>query len=254
MDPSIWVSNSSCTLPRGPLGFGPVWFLMDTYKWTYIGGTSPHLVTIHPNFLAPTSKLLLKRCFPFQHSSYQDERRCQLQCPTCLGNHWQLWWLEQLRFWWCWCFWWSWGSTDEPKKTWPTQGGESKNDGNFLRCSFYYPRRFHVGVSKNKGTPKWMVKIMENPIKMDDVWVPLFSETLMYCIFTYMLRWNMATWTRGHVGNYSLNGAFGCIWVMMFEGDIPLQAPTKNKNAILLDSMLQNKYLRKKKRRIPIDQ
>ena len=25
-----------------------------------------------------------------------------------------------------------------------------------------------VGVSKNRGTPKWMVKIMENPIKMDD--------------------------------------------------------------------------------------
>ena len=27
----------------------------------------------------------------------------------------------------------------------------------------------HVGVSKNSGTPKWMVKIMENPIKMDDL-------------------------------------------------------------------------------------
>ena len=27
----------------------------------------------------------------------------------------------------------------------------------------------HMGVSKNKGTPKWMVKIMETPIKMDDL-------------------------------------------------------------------------------------
>ena len=27
----------------------------------------------------------------------------------------------------------------------------------------------HVGVSKNRGTPKWMVKIMETPIKMDDL-------------------------------------------------------------------------------------
>ena len=27
-----------------------------------------------------------------------------------------------------------------------------------------------MGVSKNRGTPKWMVKIMENPIKMYDFW------------------------------------------------------------------------------------
>ena len=26
-----------------------------------------------------------------------------------------------------------------------------------------------MGVSKNSGTPKWMVKIMEIPIKMDDL-------------------------------------------------------------------------------------
>ena len=32
-----------------------------------------------------------------------------------------------------------------------------------------------MDVSKNTGTPKWMVKIMENPIKMDDLGVfPLF--------------------------------------------------------------------------------
>ena len=34
-----------------------------------------------------------------------------------------------------------------------------------------------VGVSKNSGTPKWMVLLMENPIKMDDLGVPPFSET-----------------------------------------------------------------------------
>ena len=38
----------------------------------------------------------------------------------------------------------------------------------------------HLGVSKNRGTPKWRVKIMENPIKMDDLGVPLFSETSIY--------------------------------------------------------------------------
>ena len=35
-----------------------------------------------------------------------------------------------------------------------------------------------MGVSKNRGgPPTWMVKMMENPIKMDDLGIPLFSET-----------------------------------------------------------------------------
>ena len=29
--------------------------------------------------------------------------------------------------------------------------------------------RTYMGVSKNRGTPKWMVKIVEHPIKMDDL-------------------------------------------------------------------------------------
>ena len=33
-----------------------------------------------------------------------------------------------------------------------------------------------MGVSKNGGTPKWMV-YMEKPIKMDDLGVPPFKET-----------------------------------------------------------------------------
>ena len=36
--------------------------------------------------------------------------------------------------------------------------------------------KIDMGVSKNRGTPKWMV-YMENPIKMDDLGVPPFSET-----------------------------------------------------------------------------
>ena len=38
-----------------------------------------------------------------------------------------------------------------------------------------------MGVSKNRGSPKWMVKITENPIKMDDLGIPLFLETPRLC-------------------------------------------------------------------------
>ena len=39
-------------------------------------------------------------------------------------------------------------------------------------------RNQNMDASKNRGgPPKWMVKIMENPIKMDDLGVPLFLET-----------------------------------------------------------------------------
>ena len=41
-----------------------------------------------------------------------------------------------------------------------------------------------MGVNpKNSGTPKWMVKIMENPIKMDDLGVPLFLETSIWILW-----------------------------------------------------------------------
>jgi len=35
---------------------------------------------------------------------------------------------------------------------------------------------YNMGVSLNGGTSKWMVKIMENPIKIGDLGVPLFLE------------------------------------------------------------------------------
>ena len=34
----------------------------------------------------------------------------------------------------------------------------------------------HMGGSKNRGTPKWMVKIMENPIKMHDFGGTIFGN------------------------------------------------------------------------------
>ena len=41
----------------------------------------------------------------------------------------------------------------------------------------------YLGVSKNSGTPKWTVKKRENPIRIDDLGVPLFLETPI-CLFT----------------------------------------------------------------------
>ena len=42
-----------------------------------------------------------------------------------------------------------------------------------------FVRRRYLGGNPKIGgfPPKWMVKIMENPVKMDDLGVPLFSET-----------------------------------------------------------------------------
>ena len=39
-----------------------------------------------------------------------------------------------------------------------------------------------MGVEPKIGVfpPIWMVKIMENPIKMDDLGVPLFSDTSIW--------------------------------------------------------------------------
>ena len=41
-----------------------------------------------------------------------------------------------------------------------------------------------MGVSKNSGTPKWMV-YKENPIKMDDLGGPLFLETPILSLLAY---------------------------------------------------------------------
>ena len=50
----------------------------------------------------------------------------------------------------------------------------------------------HMNVSKNTGIPKWTV-LMENPIKVDDLGLPLFLETPIYLtprfVVTCALRW-----------------------------------------------------------------
>ena len=42
--------------------------------------------------------------------------------------------------------------------------------------NLFLPKK-QMGVSKNRGTLKGMVKIMETPVKMDDLRVPLCLET-----------------------------------------------------------------------------
>ena len=39
-----------------------------------------------------------------------------------------------------------------------------------------------MGVSISRGTPKWMVFVRENPMKMDDLGVPLFQETFRLAV------------------------------------------------------------------------
>ena len=57
-----------------------------------------------------------------------------------------------------------------------------------------------MGVSENGGTPKWMVKIMENPIKMDDVGGgnPLFLETsrVVVCKDVLLEPFTSKTWGK----------------------------------------------------------
>ena len=47
------------------------------------------------------------------------------------------------------------------------------------------PAKNDMGVSKNRGTPKWMV-YNGKPIKMDDFGVPLFSETSTLFLMTLL--------------------------------------------------------------------
>ena len=51
-----------------------------------------------------------------------------------------------------------------------------------VSMALYLFTSLHVDVSKNRWkTPKWMVNIMENPIKMDDLgcFTPIFGLTPM---------------------------------------------------------------------------
>ena len=62
-----------------------------------------------------------------------------------------------------------------------------------------------MGVSKNNGTPKWMVKIMENPIRIDDlgVFTPLFLEGHPYMLVNWgCTPWMLSPLTRCNRSSY----------------------------------------------------
>ena len=81
----------------------------------------------------------------------------------------------------------------------------------------------HLGVSKKTATPKWMVKIMENPIKMDDLGVPLFLQTPIWAVhlancgandgrktMQNIQTWNRTRWAK--MLDYSQQNQKNVVW------------------------------------------
>ena len=51
---------------------------------------------------------------------------------------------------------------------------------------FFQSPLLYMGISKNRDTPKWMVKIMENPMNKWMIWgYHYFGNTLMYLNILY---------------------------------------------------------------------
>ena len=66
----------------------------------------------------------------------------------------------------------------EPRVAWPEWYERTWSQSAPQNSTPYRKYQPYMGVSKNRGTPKWMVKIMENPIKIDDLGgFPIFLET-----------------------------------------------------------------------------
>ena len=68
--------------------------------------------------------------------------------------------------------------------------------------------------SNNRGfSPKWIVKIVENSIKMDDLGVPLFSETPIWYASSHQisLRSKVKT-SQGQGAEATQHGCWGWIW------------------------------------------
>ena len=73
----------------------------------------------------------------------------------------------------------------------------------------------HLGVSKNRGTPKWMVKTMENPIKMDDLGVNTIFGNIHMGVHFF---WGVITNTLQRT-NTSLGGGFTDVLFLSLFGE-----------------------------------
>ena len=67
--------------------------------------------------------------------------------------------------------------------------------------SLSWRKCFHLGVSKNRATPKWMVYNGKPCFLMDDLGVPLFLET------SILVWYNEFTWVKATLGFHLKKGA-----------------------------------------------
>ena len=71
---------------------------------------------------------------------------------------------------------------NQPGRTWPENSSPpTRVQGRFKGCKCSDTKRRsgsweQLGVSKNRGTPKWMI-YNGKPYQIDDLGIPLFSET-----------------------------------------------------------------------------
>ena len=68
------------------------------------------------------------------------------------------------------------------------QDSNAPNSTPFARFFLHPDFKHDMGVSKNRGTPKWGLYIVENLFKMDDLGEALFSETSICMIVQQKLR------------------------------------------------------------------
>ena len=89
----------------------------------------------------------------------------------------------------------------------------------------------YLDVSKIRGgPPKWMVKIMENPIKIHDLGVPLFLETPTWMISSIISHKNH--WVISHFVN-DVNGDCKWLHIIWFLNNDPKFLLHTNNTALL---------------------